>query len=206
LHSRFLFWEAAFLYVCNDYFYVAYMRNSTYMNRLFQILAAGTLLFGFNACKPDGNAPKPQGWTCSFDGSPLIYRAHGSALVLPTAFTPNGDGFNDFFRVMDSNIRTDDFLLEIQTSSGEEVFRSTDPDAVWNGSSPALLLSGVEHRLRLRFTTASGQVVDTCAGITPFLYDRSNDCLPAGGKTYYFEDQFDGVAGFPYTSGEIICP
>ncbi len=53
-------------------------------------------------------------------------------VYIPNAFTPNGDGINDVFRVVGEDLL--DFSLIIWNRWGEEVFATNDPDAIWNGS------------------------------------------------------------------------
>ena len=51
--------------------------------------------------------------------------------VLPTAFTPNGDGENDTFIIRGGPFLAVDF--KIYNNWGELVFATTDPDAGWDG-------------------------------------------------------------------------
>lgn len=53
-------------------------------------------------------------------------------LFVPTAFSPNGDGLNDHFRVEATNIA--DFTVKIYDRWGEELFVSHDPDFQWDGT------------------------------------------------------------------------
>ncbi len=50
---------------------------------------------------------------------------------LPSAFTPNGDGHNDFFRPL-GNIPAE-FILFIYNQWGEVIFQTNDPVAGWDG-------------------------------------------------------------------------
>jgi gliding motility-associated-like protein len=59
---------------------------------------------------------------------------------VPTAFSPNGDGFNDrfgaraLFVVKGNAIPKKSFLLEIYNRWGQLVFRSNHPDMEWDGT------------------------------------------------------------------------
>nr|WP_262905235.1 gliding motility-associated C-terminal domain-containing protein [Hymenobacter nitidus] len=51
--------------------------------------------------------------------------------VLPTAFTPNGDGLNDVLEVKGRFLST--YTLTVVDRNGQQVFRGTDQTQVWNG-------------------------------------------------------------------------
>ncbi len=63
-----------------------------------------------------------------------------SRLFVPTAFTPNGDGFNDLFGaraifiVKGTSVPKKAFMLEIYNRWGQLVFRSNQPDEAWDGT------------------------------------------------------------------------
>lgn len=52
----------------------------------------------------------------------------------PNTFTPDGDGFNDTWRVHILGIDIQNFRLEIYNRWGEKVFESLDPEAEWDGT------------------------------------------------------------------------
>ena len=52
-------------------------------------------------------------------------------LFIPNAFTPNGDGRNDFFQI--KGARLDNFSLLIFNRWGDEVYRSNNINQSWNG-------------------------------------------------------------------------
>jgi len=54
-------------------------------------------------------------------------------LLLPNAFTPDGDGRNDNFRPLHA-CEMSNFEMNIYNRYGELVFRSLDPDAAWDGT------------------------------------------------------------------------
>ncbi|MCC6371628.1 MAG: gliding motility-associated C-terminal domain-containing protein [Bacteroidia bacterium] len=54
---------------------------------------------------------------------------------IPNAFSPNGDGNNDWFKPLGSAAYVTDYQLTIWNRWGQEVFRSTDPTgAGWDGN------------------------------------------------------------------------
>jgi len=54
---------------------------------------------------------------------------------IPTGFTPNGDGHNDYFGPLGSGEFVSQYQMTIWNRWGQEVFRSTDPTAQgWDGT------------------------------------------------------------------------
>jgi len=56
------------------------------------------------------------------------------ALYIPNAFTPNGDGVNDWFYVNGNDIDSEEFLLQIFNRWGQLIFETEDPQEPWFGS------------------------------------------------------------------------
>jgi gliding motility-associated-like protein len=56
-----------------------------------------------------------------------------SEITVPNCFSPNGDGFNDLFKVESSNLST--FDLMIWNRWGGLMYKSTDAFAGWNGQN-----------------------------------------------------------------------
>jgi gliding motility-associated-like protein len=54
-------------------------------------------------------------------------------LLLPNAFTPDGDGRNDNFRALHA-CRMSDYQMAIYDRYGNMVFRTSDPDKGWDGT------------------------------------------------------------------------
>jgi gliding motility-associated-like protein len=54
-------------------------------------------------------------------------------LLLPNAFTPDGDGRNDNFRPLHA-CEMSNFEMNIYNRYGDLVFRSLSPDGAWDGS------------------------------------------------------------------------
>jgi len=51
----------------------------------------------------------------------------------PTAFTPNGDGINDSFKLILERTKRDDYILFIYDAWGKLVFETNDIDEAWDG-------------------------------------------------------------------------
>jgi len=55
-------------------------------------------------------------------------------IVMPTGFSPNGDGNNDVFKPLGSAMFAKEFDFRVWNRWGQEVFRSTDPATGWDGN------------------------------------------------------------------------
>lgn len=55
------------------------------------------------------------------------------AIVFPTAFTPNGDGRNDYFKVLTS-YTFEAYDLAVYNRWGQKIFETSDPKKGWDGS------------------------------------------------------------------------
>jgi gliding motility-associated-like protein len=53
-------------------------------------------------------------------------------MAVPGAFSPNGDGLNDFFKLPTFAIET--FFIQIFDRWGNEVFQSRNKDFLWDGN------------------------------------------------------------------------
>ncbi len=56
-------------------------------------------------------------------------------VFIPNAFTPDGDGVNEVFRVSGTNIDDEEFLMQIFNRWGALVFETRDVNGFWNGSA-----------------------------------------------------------------------
>lgn len=67
------------------------------------------------------------------DSVVISYKDCGCTLWFPTAFTPNGDGKNDYFRPV-YRCPISDYVMSIYNRWGERVFYTTDPKVGWRGT------------------------------------------------------------------------
>jgi len=87
----------------------------------------------------------------------------------PNAFTPNGDGMNDSFKVKGQNI--DDFFLAIYNRWGEIVFETKEMDMAWDGRHNNNLCPAEIYIWIIRYSSYSSEypVSETLKG-TVLLY------------------------------------
>jgi gliding motility-associated-like protein len=55
-------------------------------------------------------------------------------VFIPNAFTPNGDGLNDSFRVVVNGPELDLYEFMVLDRNGKEVFYTTNPNENWDGT------------------------------------------------------------------------
>jgi gliding motility-associated-like protein len=88
----------------------------------FQVNQSGTYqVFAKNGCGMDTLEAVVNFKACTCD------------LLLPNAFTPNGDGNNDYFRPLHP-CDMSDFHMVIFNRYGQKVFESSDPTQPWDGT------------------------------------------------------------------------
>ena len=63
---------------------------------------------------------------------PIVIEAD-QVVYIPNAFTPNGDGKNDFFIVQGDGYVTEDFAMSIYNRWGEKIFETQDITEPWKG-------------------------------------------------------------------------
>lgn len=118
--------------------YAIYRRSDNEKNFQFvqfvmphdSIAEVDAALAGINQCYRivaiRNGKPDLQSWSneICFVFEPVIY--------VPNAFTPNGDGLNDYFEVKAANIHT--YKLEIFNQWGEMIYHSDNPKIHWDGT------------------------------------------------------------------------
>ena len=57
-----------------------------------------------------------------------------SSLLMPNAFSPNGDGINDIYKPKDGYRNIEEFHAYIYNRWGQKLYEWTDPATGWNGT------------------------------------------------------------------------
>ncbi len=68
----------------------------------------------------------------SFDTVQILWG--GTPFFVPNAFTPNGDGLNDVFKVIPRYDYVRDFVLQVYNRWGGLVYEGSGSDAAWDGT------------------------------------------------------------------------
>jgi gliding motility-associated-like protein len=69
---------------------------------------------------------------CTVTATDTVSAAPNDLLAIPGAFTPNGDGLNDTFRILATSVR--EYHLGIYDRWGQQVFETTDIATGWDGT------------------------------------------------------------------------
>ncbi len=56
-------------------------------------------------------------------------------LIVPNVFTPNGDGYNDVFKIRNSNVS--EFTFRVFNRWGTQIYETTAPEIAWDGKTTA---------------------------------------------------------------------
>jgi gliding motility-associated-like protein len=105
--------------------------------------SGGTAISGF---EPNIEFPKSEGmyelnleakneFGCSHTTSKVIEVVQAIDLWIPNAFTPDGDGINDTWKIQGPGMDAHHMSLEIYDPWGTIVFTTNNPDEVWTGLS-----------------------------------------------------------------------
>ena len=101
--------------------YIDYRFNEQNLDYTFN--EEGTYYIRFVGSNADG--------TCETTGDTYTVGVGASQLKIPNAFTPNGDGINDEWKVAYRSLSS--FSCTIFDRYGNELFRFTDPSKGWDG-------------------------------------------------------------------------
>ena len=80
------------------------------------------------------------GINCSDTVRKVVRVAAKCAIVVPTAFSPNNDGLNDYLFPLNA-MQTTDLVFRVYNRDGQLVFQSTDPGKKWNGTLNGIQLN-----------------------------------------------------------------
>jgi gliding motility-associated-like protein len=70
---------------------------------------------------------------CTANGKVEVVVIPTYDIFIPNAFTPNGDGNNDFFQVFGNKEAWKYFEVSVFDRWGEKVYESNDMNFMWNG-------------------------------------------------------------------------
>lgn len=139
-------------------------------------------------------------------GNPFRQPYDTTFYVLPTAFTPNGDGKNDLYWIQGIHPPFTGFTMAIYRTTGSKVIQIKSVDTYWDGrDSLGQMCTDYKYFVKLKYSDGS-RLVDTGT----YVYMLSgNTCVKrvvADTLKYHFADQFDLSKGsFQYPTNEVFC-
>lgn len=92
-------------------------------------------------------------------------------LYIPNAFSPNGDGKNDYFNIYGLNMTDNNFSIVILDRWGKQVFYSTEPAFRWDGKIDGDALGQDVYNYILKYTAPDGNKYEK-RGIVTLIGER----------------------------------
>ncbi len=174
------------------------------------IFAAITIIYGCSKKSDSTSTPSTQSlFTCRSGGiiDTAAYSVNGQ-WFLASAFTPNGDGVNDVWRMYgtdNTHIHPPftNYSLTVKNTSGTTLFTTTNFYSGWDGKNLSGNIVQGYYIADISFKNKYG----TTANIKGYYITLYKDsCLNKdAAKDCFFGDQIDSVYGFINASREKIC-
>lgn len=132
-----------------------------------------------------------------------------SVFALPTAYTPNGDGVNDVYRLDGMYQQFTTYLLTVYKTNGTKVFQTTTSTNSWQGTdTTGAKCTDYKYWVKIKYTTAD-KSVDTGTFVFLLSTNTAMGCVnrvAADTASYKFPDQFNGFTGaYSYSTNETFC-
>lgn len=86
----------------------------------------------------------------------IILKNSTDDIIIPNAFTPNGDGKNDFFKINISNYTSYD--LKIFDRNGRIIFQSNNAENAWNGTFAGKKCNADSYYWTLNYKFENGNI------------------------------------------------
>ncbi len=93
-----------------------------------------------------------------------VFRLLFPLVRFPSAFTPNGDGHNDFFEMLVLEGRAQIELMQIFNRWGQPIFESSAPDARWDGTVNGQPAPSDVYLYRVVWRRSDGAMMPIAAG------------------------------------------
>lgn len=154
------------------------------------ILCLPAIIFLFAQCKKK-EKPVPTHY-CTVQEQRGHPKDDSARLLVPNAFSPNGDGLNDYFAPITQHIATIDFT--VYDSSDNIVFHTNQLAQGWHAPKPEKI---ARYFYQVTASTQGGDQMSWC-GWTYAMSCRPSNLSP---DTLIFADQFDPNAPEGYYHG-----
>jgi len=158
----------------------------------------------FSACNKNSDV----NGACYINPQPYVYSQGGARIIFPTAFTPNGDGRNEYFGPLGLT-GINSFSMTISDKDGNIMFRTIDLYTQgWDGhTNTGIQLATGNYTVSFQFTTVNGDHIDqsTCVALVDY---STAGCIPRPlTGNYYFPDMIDvSNTNHYFGTTEYVCP
>lgn len=127
-------------------------------------------------------------FTDNFNNSDSVYFA------APNAFTPNGDGINDFFKLYVNGVDMTTATLSIRKANssfidGTEVFNGYEGDITWDGMYKGNVSDPGKYSYEFSAMTFDNQIIEGEGEFCLIEYDYTSGIKNC--SSCYFGDQFE---------------
>jgi gliding motility-associated-like protein len=95
----------------------------------------------------------------AIDAVQIVFEACDCRQMIPTAFSPNGDGLNDIFLPEFSCDLIKGYFLEVYNRWGERVYRNERPSKGWDGTWNGRALDAGTYYYRLQYENLRAEVI-----------------------------------------------
>jgi gliding motility-associated-like protein len=82
----------------------------------------------------------------------------GSDCYIPSSFTPNSDGINDYWEPSFINIKDENFKLNIYNAENVKLFSTTDKNSHWDGKYNGSLMPAGYYYYTISYQTIIGEI------------------------------------------------
>ena len=166
----------------------------------FLLAITAAIIVGLSCNRVDDTPVGEQ--ACSNNG-PIMVDTGSSHFTLPSGFTPNGDGLNDYWLAFLDNVDTAGFSLRVMEGSIVH-FATTDPYFQWGPGQ--FIRQRKEFEVNVTFRARSGAIIETCGRLTIPQQDSFFTCAEDIGGLF-FGDQVNIANGaFERATAEEECP
>jgi gliding motility-associated-like protein len=134
-----------------------------------------------------------------------IYLGSGS-VIMPNAFTPNGDGKNDRFKPIFVNMYGT-FTFKVFDKNNTVLFQTSDTSSAgWDGKNSAgEAMPPGRYAVKLATSDGYQPQIDFCVALLKY---GSSNCIPQSDDgSYYFQDMYNpNIQSFSQATRETVCP